>query len=94
MLYEFELSHNAAEATKNIFCEKSEGAVDYSTVSRWFKKFWLGYKNLNNQARSGRLKTVDSETILQDIEANPVSSTWRVSGKLGISESRWSSKVK
>ena len=37
-LYMFQL-HNNTEVTKNICCLKSEGAVDYSTVTRWFKIF-------------------------------------------------------
>ena len=43
MLYNFELSHIVTEAIKD------EDIVDYSTVTRWFKKFCLGYKNLNTQ---------------------------------------------
>ena len=35
MLYKLEMGDNAAEATKNIYCAKSEGEVDHSTVSRW-----------------------------------------------------------
>ena len=31
MLYDFELHHNV---TKNIYCIKSEGAIDHSTVNR------------------------------------------------------------
>ena len=54
--YAFKLSHNITEATKNISCEKSEGAIDQSTITKWFKKFCLSYKNLNDQVRSGRLK--------------------------------------
>ena len=46
MLYKFKLGHNAMKAAKNI-CAKDEGAVDHSTVTRWFKKFCLGCKNLN-----------------------------------------------
>ena len=54
-LYEFELGHNATEATKNI-CVKSEGTVDHSTVTRWIKKFYLGWMNPNDQVQSGKLK--------------------------------------
>ena len=86
MLNEFKLVHNAAEATKNICCVKGEGTVDYNTVTRWFKKFCLGYKNCNDQVRLGRPKTMDSEDLLQAIEANLVSSTWSVSGKFRISQ--------
>ena len=65
MVYEFELGHNSAEATKNISCAKSEGIVDHSTETRWLNKFCFICKNLNDvQARSGRPKTVDSEAIL------------------------------
>ena len=64
MLNEFELGYNAVEATKNIYCVKNEGAFDYSTVTRWFKKFCLSCKNFDNQAKSGRPKTVASEAVL------------------------------
>ena len=73
-------------ATKNIFYVKGEGRVDYSTVvTRGFNKFHLRYKNFNDQASSGKPKIRDYESMLQAIEANPGSSTWRVSGELSIS---------
>ena len=68
MLYEFELGCNAAEATKNICCAKSEGADDYSTVTRWSKKFCLDYKNLDNQTKLGRPKSMNFEVMLQAVE--------------------------
>ena len=54
MVYELELSHNAAEKNPNSYCAKDEGAVDHNTATRWLKKFRLICKNLYNQARSGR----------------------------------------
>ena len=66
------------EVTKNICCGKGEGAADHITVTRWFK-------NHNNQAMSGRPKTVNSIAMLQAIEGNLVSNTQRVSGELSIS---------
>ena len=72
MLYKLQPSHNATKTTKNICCE---GIIGYSTVTKWFTKFCSGCKNPNNQARSVRPETVDSETVLQAIETNPVSST-------------------
>ena len=62
--YEFKLRHNFTEATKIICNAKDEGAVDLNTVIRWLKKYRSGYKNLDNQARSGRPKNVDSENVL------------------------------
>ena len=74
MLYKFELGHNTTEAIKNIYCAKSEGTVDHSRVTGWFKKFCSGYKNHNNQVRSGRPRSVDSKVMFQAIEANLASS--------------------
>ena len=48
-LYEFELGHNAMEATKIICCVTGEGGVDHSSVIGEFKKFCLGCKKFDNQ---------------------------------------------
>ena len=69
---------------KNICCAKGE--VDYSIVTNWFEKFPSGHKNFDNRARSSWPKTVDSEDVLQAIEAYPASSIRRVSGDLSISQ--------
>ena len=50
MLYNFEVGHIAAEANKNICFAKFIGAVDQSTVTWWFEKFFLGCENLDDQA--------------------------------------------
>ena len=69
------------EATKKICYVKDEGVVEHS---KWLKKFSSGCKNLDNQVRSRWSKSVESEGVFQAIDANLVSSIWRVSGKLGI----------
>ena len=61
------MGHDAVEATKTICWTKGEGAVDHS---RWLNKFCLSCQNLDLQARSGRLKSVDSEAVFQVLEAN------------------------
>ena len=66
---------------------KSEGAVDHSTVTKQFKKFWLGCHKLDNYTRSDRSKIMDSDSILHEVEANPVNSTWIISGELVIFQS-------
>ena len=81
MLNKFELKHSAMEATKKV-CVQNEGSVDCSKVTRRLKKFCLGYKDLNDQLRSSRLKTVDSKA-----ETNLASSTLSISGELGILQS-------
>ena len=61
----------------------------HSTVSRWLKKFDLACKNVDDQARSGRPKIVDSEAVLQALDANLASNPRTVSGELDI----WQSNV-
>ena len=88
------MGYNITEATKkknicankNISCAKGKGIVNHSTVTRWLKKFFFGRKNLKNQARFDRRKTMNFKAVLQAILANLMSSTERVSGKLGISQ--------
>ena len=67
------------EPIKNICCVKDDGVVDYSSITRWFKKFHSGCKNLNDSARSVRLKTEFA------IEVKLLSHMQRVSGELSIS---------
>ena len=86
MLYKFEQGYNIIEATKNIWYVKDVGIIDNSTVTRQFKKFHSGCKYLNDQKNSAWLKSVDSKATLQTIETNPINSTQRISGKLGISQ--------
>ena len=64
MLYEFDLGCNSAEVTKRICDAKGEGAIDLSTVTRWFKKFHSDCKNFDNQTRSGMLTSLDSKDVL------------------------------
>ena len=52
---------------------KGESTVNHSKVTRHFKKFCSGYKNVDNQAMSGRVKTIDSKAMLLAIVANPES---------------------
>ena len=64
ILYEFEVGHKMTETTpKNICCAKDEGALDHSMVTRWLEMFRSGCKYLDDQARLGRLKTVDSDAV-------------------------------
>ena len=42
--------------------------VRLQMMIRWLKKFRSGYKKVDDQARPGRSKTVDSEAVLQVIK--------------------------
>ena len=81
-VYEFKWGHNFVEATKKICCMKGKGEVDHFSLNRWFKKFCLGCKNLDDQARLGMPKAMDSEPILKAIDAKLVSSTHKLSSNL------------
>ena len=70
MLDKFKVGHNAKEATKTICCEKDESTVDHCIVTRWLKKVHPVCKNLDDQPRSGRPKTVGTEAVLHAKEAN------------------------
>ena len=83
LIYEIELRHNTEEATKNISGTKGEGMVDHYSVTRWFKKFRSVCKNLDDQTRLGRPKSLDFEVI----ESNQASRSWRISGEASISYS-------
>ena len=72
------------EVTKNICCVKGEGAVNHSSVTRLFKKFCLGGKNCDGQARTGKTKTVYSDIVLLAKVENPVHNSRRVSAELSI----------
>ena len=72
---------------RRICCAKNESTVHNSKVNRWFKKFCLACKHLDNQVSSGRPKTMDSLAMLYAIETNLASGTWRVSGEFHISQS-------
>ena len=65
MYYKFKQGYNPTEASKNI-CVKGEGTVNHITVTRGLKKCWTRVAR-NDQVKSGRPKTMDSETPLQAI---------------------------
>ena len=71
MLYGVEQGHKITEATKNIFVE-DEGTVNHSTINGWLKKFLSSSKILNDQEKSGRPKSVNSNAVLQAVETNRV----------------------
>ena len=67
LAWEFQLSHIAGKATQN------KSVVDLSNVTRLFKKFGSGCKNLVDMAMSGWPKIVDYEAMRQAIEVNLMS---------------------
>ena len=66
MLNKFKLGHNVVEATKISIVQKVK--VQLITATSRFKKFCLGYKNLDDHASSVGPRTIDFEAILQAID--------------------------
>ena len=52
------------KATKNKYRAQDEDIDKDNIKTRRLKKFSLGCKNLNHQAKSSRLKTMDTEAVL------------------------------
>ena len=72
MLSKFKLGRNVTRATKNDGCAKGEGIFDHITVTNSFKKYLSCFKKLAASAKSDRPLGVDSEVVVQVIDANPV----------------------
>ncbi len=76
----------AVDATKKICKVEGEGIVSVRTAQKWFKRFNEGYTNLKDEPRSGRPTIVDSEALLNAVEANPSTSSRRLSAELGTAQ--------
>ena len=68
------------ETIKSFCCVKSDGDVYYGKITKWSRKFDSSCNYLDQVG----LKPVDFEAVLPALQANPLSSTWRVSDDLGI----------
>ena len=79
LIWELKLGFNTMEAAKNLCYEKGQSAVDNSPV----QEICLSCKNLDDQAMSGRTKTLDFKSMLQAIKARR-----GISSKYGILQSR------
>ena len=83
MQFEFELAIKTQKQLKYLFYKRFRHNW-LQCITRWFKKFFLSCKNLYNQTKSDRHKTMDSESKPQTIKATPEHSTYKVSGEFGI----------
>ena len=85
MFYKFKLGQNNTHKQPKTFVEQK---AKVQLITRWLKKFCLAWKNIDDQVVLDRLKTIDSEAMLQAIESNLASNNKRISGELGFSQSR------
>ena len=75
---------NATAAARKICEVEGDDVVLDRTAWIWFKKFDDGDTDLRDKSRSGRPTAVDSEAIREAIEANPSTSTRRLSAELDV----------
>ena len=87
MLYKFKKKHSAAATTRNICEVEGEGALHKTTCQRWSNKFAQGDTDLKDIPRSGRPGVVNLKHLRQAIEAEPSTSTLKLSADLHCSRS-------
>ncbi|CAK9804076.1 Histone-lysine N-methyltransferase SETMAR [Anthophora quadrimaculata] len=71
LLYEFKLGTNAVEASRKICIAFGGGSVTSRTAQRWFKKFVSGDESLEDEVRSGRPSSLNTDELRIMIETNP-----------------------
>ena len=71
-LYEFKLSHRAAEASRNINLAFGEGTTTEGIVQRWFKRFSKGDQTLEDKEGCGRRSSINNDELKALVEANHV----------------------
>ena len=62
-LFEFKMSHKAAETTHNINNTFDPGTANQHTVQLWFKKFCKGNVSLENEEPSGWPLEIDNNQL-------------------------------
>lgn len=75
---------NATKAAEKICQVEGENLVSDAVARFWYRKFKNGEVGLEDQPRSGRPNTVDTEALRNAVEANPSTSTRRLSDELDI----------
>ena len=61
-LFKFKMGRKAVETICNINNAFGPGTANERTVQRWFKKFCIGDKRLEDENRSGQPSEVDSDS--------------------------------
>jgi histone-lysine N-methyltransferase SETMAR len=87
MLYEFDRSSTAAEATKNIHAAYGEKAVGKSTCYRCFSKFRSEETTLTDKPRFGRPVDFDDEALQTLLDADPHQTTRELAEQLNCHHS-------
>ena len=87
LLHYWKQQLKASDTTQKICQIEGQGSLSVHTTRKWFKRFKEGDTSLKDKQRSGRPSTTDNEVLRELIEANPSTSTRRLSGETGVSQS-------
>ncbi|EYC37512.1 hypothetical protein Y032_0784g2339 [Ancylostoma ceylanicum] len=75
MLYEFKLSHSAAEAARNIALVFGTDSASERAVRCWFAKFSSGDFDLEDKLGRGRRMSLDDQALRAAVETKPDTTT-------------------
>lgn len=81
--YKRKLSTRAA--VKEICDTEGEGTVSQSKVSRWYRRFNSGDLTLDDQPRSGRPLTIDTEALVAALKVESSASSRDLAKVVGVS---------
>jgi histone-lysine N-methyltransferase SETMAR len=71
LLYEYQMGHSAAQATRNICQFVEEAAMSERTAQRWFERFDNGDYSFERESGSGRPTELDLNRLKQLITNDP-----------------------
>ena len=86
MLYEFQLGHNATEATEYICREIGKGSINKSTAYERFDRFKKKDFSLEDKPRSGRPTELNLNELKEVIESDPTLTSRTVATMIGCSQ--------
>jgi histone-lysine N-methyltransferase SETMAR len=71
LLYEYQLGHTAAQATRNLCQAMGAGVISDTTAQKWFARFLSGNYSLEDLPRSGRPSERNEDALRRLVEADP-----------------------
>lgn len=86
-LYEFDQRHTAAQAVRNIRNTYGSNAMSDSNCRRWFARFRLGDRSLQDMQRTGRPESLDREDLKAAVDADPFLTTRELANTFDCSPS-------
>ncbi|EYC32879.1 hypothetical protein Y032_0002g1143 [Ancylostoma ceylanicum] len=84
MLYEFKLSHSAAETAHNLALAFGSESPSERTMRCWFAEFASGDFDLEEKAGRGRRVSLDDEALRAAVESKPDTTTRVLAADFGV----------